>query len=327
MKRLKTRIVISNSLDPAYNLSFEEWLLANVDDETVIMFLWQNQNTIVIGRNQNPWKECRLDLMKSDSVKLVRRLSGGGAVYHDLGNLNFTFVAHKNNYDFERQTGTIIKALKTIGINAEFRGRNDIVVDGKKFSGNAFLVEKENRMQHGTILVDVDMSALTKYLNPSKIKVETKGIKSVRVRVINLTEIDETLTIHKMKSLLVEAFQNEYGGSEKIDYYDEKNIKDIVVADKYNRWEWNYSDSPAFSVELEKRFDWGIVDFSFNLKDGRITEASIYTDSLTVEGFDEFGKAIIGIELIGEKLVEKCETIDFASAIKSDIKEYLINKF
>ncbi|MCD5414167.1 MAG: hypothetical protein LR001_04055 [Clostridiales bacterium] len=114
--------------------------------------------------------------MKKDSVKLVRRLSGGGAVYHDLGNLNFTFVSHKKNYNLDRQVGVIISALKKIGINAEFSGRNDIVVDGSKFSGNAFLIEKNNRMQHGTILIDVDMKALSKYLNISRIKVQSKGI-------------------------------------------------------------------------------------------------------------------------------------------------------
>ncbi|MCD5411063.1 MAG: lipoate--protein ligase [Clostridiales bacterium] len=324
MDKLKTRIVISKSLDPAYNLSFEEWLLANVDEETVIMYLWQNQNTVVIGRNQNPWKECRLDLMKKDSVKLVRRLSGGGAVYHDLGNLNFTFVSHKKNYNLDRQVGIIISALKKVGIDAESSGRNDIVIDGSKFSGNAFLVEKNNRMQHGTILIDVDMKALSKYLNVSKLKVQSKGIESVKARVINLKDIDETLTVSKMKTLLVDAFIEEYGHVGEINNYDEESIKNLVAADKYNRWEWNYSDSPSFSIQLEKKFDWGIVDFNFNLKDGKIFEASIYSDALFVDGFREFADAIIGTELVGVKLAAKCEVIGFDNVVKRDIKDFLM---
>ncbi|MBN4069717.1 lipoate--protein ligase [bacterium AH-315-G05] len=324
MDKLKTKIVISSSLDPAYNLSFEEWLLANVDEETVVMYLWQNQNTVVIGRNQNPWKECRLDLMKENAVKLVRRLSGGGAVYHDLGNLNFTFVSHKKNYNLDRQVGIILSALSKVGINAEFSGRNDIVVDGSKFSGNAFLVEKNNRMQHGTILIDVDMKALSKYLNISKIKIQSKGIESVKSRVINLKDIDNTLTIAKMKNLLVDAFRDEYKCTGEIDYYDEESIKNIVVADKYNRWEWNYSDSPSFTIQLEKKFDWGIVDFNFNLKDGKIVEASIYSDALFIDGFKEFADVIIGTELVGKKLAAKCETINFEKDVKRDIKDYLM---
>ena len=137
MKKCKTHIVISDSIDSAYNLSFEEWLLENAKEGTVTMYLWQNENAIVIGRNQNPWKECRLDLMKKECVKLVRRPSGGGTVYHDIGNLNFTFIAHEGLYDTSRQTDVIVKALLDLGIETEYSKRNDLLAQGRKFSGTA----------------------------------------------------------------------------------------------------------------------------------------------------------------------------------------------
>ncbi|MCD5414166.1 MAG: hypothetical protein LR001_04050 [Clostridiales bacterium] len=148
----------------------------------------------------------------------------------------------------------------------------------------------------------------------------------MRSRVINLKDIDETLTISKMKTLLVDTFKDEYGYVGEIDNYDEESIKNLVAADKYNRWEWNYSDSQSFSIQLEKKFDWGIVDFNFNLKNGKIIEASIYSDALFIYGFKEFADTIIGIELVGEKLAAKCETIGFDNDVKRDIKDYLISE-
>ncbi|EQB89505.1 hypothetical protein M918_03045 [Clostridium sp. BL8] len=176
----KTRVVVSKSFDPYFNLALEELLLNKVEREEVILYLWQNEKTVVIGRNQNPWKECNLELLSRVNGKVARRLSGGGAVYHDLGNLNFTFLMREENEDLSKQLGVIIRALKELGIEAVFSGRNDILVDNKKISGNAFYREENKYYHHGTLLFDVDMEILPKILTPSIEKLQSKGIDSVK---------------------------------------------------------------------------------------------------------------------------------------------------
>lgn len=205
------KIVYSTSNDPWFNLSVEEYLLSCVQKDEVILYLWQNQNTIVIGKNQNPWKECSCDEFERNGGKLARRLSGGGAVFHDLGNLNFTFIMDKNLYDLNKQLSIILNSCKNLGINAEFTGRNDITVNGRKFSGNAFYFAKDSAYHHGTILIDTNFEKLTKYLQVSKEKIDSKGIKSVKSRVVNLKSIKKDLTVEKMMKELKQNFIKVYG--------------------------------------------------------------------------------------------------------------------
>ena len=208
----KTRIVRSTSFDPWYNLALEEHLLRTIGPDQVVLYLWQNQGTVVIGRNQNAWKQCRCRELEADGKKLARRLSGGGAVYHDLGNLNFTFIMERRNYNLERQLGVILKAVGKQGIEAEFSGRNDIVVQGRKFSGNAFYFEELSAYHHGTILVDVDFEDMTRYLQVSQAKMRSKAIESVQARVVNLKSLNPDISIETMAAALAEAFVEVYGG-------------------------------------------------------------------------------------------------------------------
>ena len=164
----------STTYDPYYNLALEKYLLESVTPDTCILYLWQNENTVVIGRNQNPWAECSVSCLEEDHVKLARRLSGGGAVFHDLGNLNFTFLVSEENYDLDRQLSVIEAMCHTFKISAERSGRNDILVEGKKFSGNAFYNSKGRSYHHGTLLVNADMQKMPRYLNPSKAKLAAK---------------------------------------------------------------------------------------------------------------------------------------------------------
>ncbi|MTK11235.1 MAG: lipoate--protein ligase, partial [Clostridiaceae bacterium] len=203
-KDIKTKIVVSTSVDPYYNLSLEEYLLNNVEEDEVILYLWQNANTVVIGRNQNPWKECKCKELELNNGKIARRLSGGGAVYHDLGNLNFTFVASEALYNLEKQLKVILKAAQKEGINAQFSGRNDIEVNGKKFSGNAFYFTKTSAYHHGAILIDTDINKLGSYLQVSKEKIQSKGIDSVQARVVNLKNLNKDITIESFKMRLKE---------------------------------------------------------------------------------------------------------------------------
>ena len=178
------RVYHGKSYDPHFNLAVEKHLLDRVAPGECILYLWQNQNTVVIGRNQNAWAECRTTLLESEGGKLARRLSGGGAVFHDVGNLNFTFLVRDEDYDVDRQLSVIQAACALAGIATEKSGRNDVLAEGRKFSGNAFYHHAGHAYHHGTLMVDVDKDKLGRYLSPPKAKLEAKGVASVRSRVV-----------------------------------------------------------------------------------------------------------------------------------------------
>ena len=212
---------------------------------------------------------------------IARRLSGGGAVFHDLGNLNFTFLVSKKNYDLKKQLDVILKAVQKLGIHAEASGRNDILVDGKKFSGNAFHEHRGRRYHHGTLMVNVKLDELNKYLNVSKKKLESKGIASVRSRVANLLEYNPELTIDALKKALRETFEEVYGyESTEIKETDLDQAEVDVLYDKYSSWEWIYGREFEFQYEVSERFDWGQVDVQFQVDSGMVVDVAVYSDSL-----------------------------------------------
>lgn len=272
-------IIHTASTDPYYNLALEELLFEN--ERGFCLYLWQNKNTVVIGRNQNAWKECRIDQLEAEDGCLARRSSGGGAVFHDLGNLNFTFIAPIESYDAARQLGVIISAVKSLGIDAVFTGRNDIVTaSGAKFSGNAFRKSKTAGMHHGTLLVNADMGKLGRYLVPSPAKLAAKGIDSVRSRVANLTEYRPSLTIDELKDAVSAAFIKEYGQSETL---GEDSLDRQLLAEKaaiYSSWEWNKGESPAFDLSLSNRFPWGELTLELSLEKGRIAHLQPWSDAM-----------------------------------------------
>lgn len=276
---ISTKIICSTSYNPSYNLAIEEYFLGKVKANEMILYLWQNENTIVIGRNQNPWKECKCKDFEMDGGKIARRLSGGGTVFHDRGNLNFTFIMDKKIYDLEKQLSVILKAVNNLGIDAKFSGRNDILVGERKFSGNAFYEKLNSSYHHGTILVDADMNKLSKYLKVSKEKIASKGVESVRSRVVNLKTIKEDITIEKLKESLINSFIEIYKGDSNIEYIkDEYDIKDLY--EKYSSWEWKYGQTPKFDINFVKRFKWGEIDLNLNLKNGIIDSLVIYSDAM-----------------------------------------------
>ena len=222
---IRTKLFISKSTNPWFNLAYEEQLVGEVAEDEIYLYLWQNQHTVVIGKHQNPWREVLVSELEADGGKVARRLSGGGAVYHDLGNVNFTFVMHKKHEDLHRQLKVILDGVKALGIDAEFSGRNDILAEGRKFSGNAFYHGKTNYYHHGTILVDVDMTKLGRYLNVSMKKLNAKGVQSVKSRVINLKELNPELTIGSVMMAVGEAFESEYGKAEELFTISEDNAQ------------------------------------------------------------------------------------------------------
>lgn len=276
-----TYYIETTGVDPYKNLAVEEYLFTHCPENNVLFYLWQNQKTVVIGKNQNAWKECQISRIETDEAVIARRLSGGGAVYHDLGNLNFTFIAHKENYDVAHQQRVLLHALQILGIRADISGRNDILVNGCKFSGNAFHEKKGHCYHHGTIMVDVELDKLENYLNVSQKKLESKGIASVRSRVINLKEVCPDLTIHSLKEALKTSFDQCYDRQSLLlreEDLDPEKIK--TLTQKYASWDWIYGQAFDFQYTIGHRFTWGEVELQFQVDAGMIMDVMAYSDSL-----------------------------------------------
>lgn len=289
----KIRYYVSVETDPYVNLAIEKCLLDTVDDTTCILYLWQNTHTVVIGRNQNPWAECRLALLQQDGGVVARRLSGGGAVYHDLGNLNFTFLCAESNMDIARNMQIIQKACALAGITAEISGRNDITANGKKFSGNAFYYAKGKSYHHGTLLINADKEKVSQYLTPPKAKLQSKGVKSVGARVINLSELSPALTCKGMQDNLLQAFSEMFAlPVERVESVDMHTVD--VLASAYGEWDYIYGKTVDFSVSLEERFDWGNVQLLLQVEDGMIANVHTYTDAMDSNLPATIARALIG---------------------------------
>ncbi len=304
---MKTQIYISNSYNPYFNLALEEMLFRNLPKDTVILYLWQNQNTVVIGKSQNAWKECRVSQLEADGGFLARRTSGGGAVYHDLGNLCYTFIAPETHYDLERQLKVILEAVSSVGIPAHFTGRNDICTeDGRKFSGNAFRHAAGKGLMHGTILMDTDGTKMARYLQVSKAKMEAKGVNSVRSRVVNLIELNPEINAEMMRAALIDAFRAEYASSEPVTPVFVGMQESCQILEKpefeafpslvehFGSWGWRLGDTPAFQAELERKFSWGLVQLAFRTTGGVIQEARVWTDAMDADLGSYIEEALTG---------------------------------
>lgn len=292
----KTTYIENTGVNPYKNLAIEEYLFSKCEEDEIILYLWQNQNTVVIGKNQNVWKECRISKLEENAAVIARRISGGGAVFHDLGNLNFTFLVNRANYNLTRQLKVILKAVQKLGIDAKISGRNDILVNGRKFSGNAFHENRERCYHHGTIMVNVKLDKLNQYLNVSMKKLASKGINSARSRVTNLIEYNPDITIDLLKESLIECFEEVYGHKSQVLKEGELDWGEIrALYEKYSSWDWIYGKKFEFQYEISKRFTWGQVDIQFNVDSGKITEVVVYSDSLSPEVIQKIPERLVGI--------------------------------
>ncbi|HKL80013.1 MAG TPA: lipoate--protein ligase [Mobilitalea sp.] len=321
------KYIITDETNPYKNLALEEYLLHQVGDEECILYLWQNERTVVIGRNQNPWKECRLKELEADGGRLVRRLSGGGAVFHDLGNLNFTFLAAKDNYDVDKQLEVIVKAVNRLGIPAVKSGRNDITVDGRKFSGNAFYSDGKHCYHHGTLLVDVDMTKLSLYLNVSKDKLVSKGVDSVKSRVTNLREYAAELTIEKMKERLISAFGEVYSLTPTLlELPEDDSLIIQQLEEKFSSWDWKFGRKMEFSDSLSRRFTWGDIEIKLVVEAGIIKECAVYSDALETELLEQLPVYLKGSPFTARAMVEALERVPLnteTTIIMIDIKAFI----
>jgi lipoate-protein ligase A len=295
-------LVRSDGNNPHYNLALEQYLIDAVNPGEVILYLWQNDKTVVVGRNQNPWAECRADALRRDGVLLARRSSGGGAVYHDLGNVNFTFIAHEPEYDVDAQTGIVLDAVRSLGLCAEKTGRNDLTVEGFKFSGHAFTGRGGRHCHHGTVMAGVDLGALERYLNVSEAKLSGKGVKSVRARVRNLSDWDASITVGRVSAALAAYFAQRY--AEPLTW--RPGLEDAAGIEAYRaRYAsdaWNWGQTFAFDYETERRFPWGCVTLQLKIVGGIVTQARVFTDALDVGVAADWEKRLTGLPFAGDAL-------------------------
>ncbi len=278
----KLQFYMGNGFDPYVNLAKEKYLFDTVQEDCLLLYLWQNQNTVVIGKNQNAFSECRTELLKEEGGRLARRLSGGGAVFHDLGNLNFTFICATENLDIKKHMEVIQRACALAGIKTELSGRNDILADGRKFSGNAFYNSQGHSYHHGTLLISADTEKMTRYLTPPKAKLEAKGIKSVKSRVLNLTELAPTLTCETMKAHLLSAFEAVYELMPE-PYIDVDEEKVSELAKVFGSWEHLYGTPLPFNISCQGQLPFGNMELQLQVKDGIIRGLQVYTDALDSE--------------------------------------------
>jgi len=286
------------STNAYYNLAFEEYILKNFQDD--VFLLWQNDNTIVVGRNQNTMEEINADYVKENGITVVRRMSGGGAVYHDLGNLNYSFALNhqgEDYFDFATFTKPVIDLLESLGVKAELSGRNDLVIDGKKFSGNAQYAWHDRILHHGTLLFDSDSSKIANALRVSQQKIESKGIKSIKSRVTNIGDhLPQKMNIEEFRQKFIELIMKQNPNLEV--YTPEGEVLDGVdelYLQKYSTWEWNFGYSPDYTFSNAQKFDAGSVRVELNVTDnGVIESAKFYGDFFSKENVEDIENALIG---------------------------------
>lgn len=278
---MKAGILIGEGLDPYFNLALEEYLLRHVGENEIILYLWQNEKTVVIGRNQNIWSEINLDELRAISGHPTRRHSGGGAVYHDTGNLNFTFITTSAHFDIPRQTEVVLSAVRSLGIDAQKTGRNDLCTLGRKFSGHSYYRNGNRCFHNGTILLDTDPEIMSRVLNVSETKLQSKGVKSVKSRTINLKELIPNISVECVRKVLCEAFCAEYGEASVVSAPDRDDEEFTSILDRLKSEEWIFNKVIPHSGSIKKHFDWGNAEVLWSTgEDGGLLEYQVFTDAL-----------------------------------------------
>nr|WP_300090328.1 lipoate--protein ligase [Sedimentibacter sp.] len=314
------KFIENTSIDPHYNLAFEEYIFKHLNSDEDFVLLWRNGPSIIVGKNQNTVEEINMDFVKENNINVVRRVTGGGAVYHDLGNLNFSFIAKADSnekIDFKTYNVPIIKALEKLGVKCDLSGRNDLVIDGKKFSGIAQSISKGRVLNHGTLLFDSKLETLSKALNVKRDKIESKGIKSVESRVTNIKSyVTEDADVLEFKNLLLNnifEYFNEPVETYELSQEDKENIQKMVD-ERYGTWEWNYGRSPKFNYKGYNRFAGGCVEARLQVESGLIDNCKIYGDF--------FGKGDISV------LEERLKGIKYDSdEVKKALSDFSVEDY
>ena len=292
-------IIRRHNTDPWFNLATEEFVLKEVADDSFM--LWRNAPSIIVGKHQNTLAEINVEYVKKNNIPVVRRLSGGGAVFHDLGNLNFTFIQTGQSdllVDFRKFTQPILDVLLKLGIDARFEGRNDLTIEGKKFSGNAEHIWKNRVLHHGTLLFSSRMADLSQALNADPLKFQDKAVKSVRSRVTNISEhLQEPMDVMKFADLIQDYIVSMYPDAKAYDLSDEDHQKiHEMVRSKYNTWEWNFGYSPNYNFKkIVRTENSGTIEFDLDVHNGTILHIKIFGDYFSKFDTEEIETALTGI--------------------------------
>jgi lipoate---protein ligase len=315
--------------DPRINLAIEEYALKNLDINESYLLFYINEPSIIIGKNQNTIEEINTDYVEKEGLYVVRRLSGGGAVYHDLGNLNFSFITKDDGesfHNFQKFTEPVVKALNKLGVNAELSGRNDLLAEGRKISGNAQFSTKGRMFSHGTLLFDSEMENVVSALKVKKDKIESKGIKSIRSRVANISEfLPEKMTIEEFRSTLLDYI---FDGSDVEEYVlteeDWENIHELSK-ERYQNWEWNYGKSPKFNLQHSHRFPVGQIDVRLEVNKGVIENCKIYGDFFGVGNVEDVEEKLTGTRYERKEIAQALEGVEIQHYFGKITKEEFVD--
>lgn len=309
------KYIVNKSHNPAYNIALEAYAFRELRDEDELFILWINEPTIVIGKHQNAIEEINKAYTDEHRIHVVRRLSGGGAVYHDLNNLNYTIISNKAEegaFDFKTFSQPVIESLADLGVTATFTGRNDLEINGKKFCGNAQAYYKGRMMHHGCLLFDVDMTVLGNALQVSKDKIESKGVKSVRARVTNiLDELPEKITVQEFSDRLLDKMKESYPDMTEYVLSDEELIEIEKLADEqFGTWDWTYGQSPDYTIKRSVRYPAGKLISYVKVEKSVVTGIKIYGDFFGIKDISDIEEELIGLRYEYHDILAKLQTID-----------------
>ncbi|HGI8658281.1 TPA: lipoate--protein ligase [Streptococcus agalactiae] len=309
------KYIVNTSNDPAYNVALEAYAFQKLTDIDEIFILWINEPAIIIGRHQNTIQEINKEFIDKNGIHVVRRLSGGGAVYHDLNNLNYTIISNNTQegaFDFQTFSKPVIDTLAKLGVKAEFTGRNDLEINGQKFAGNAQAYYKGRMMHHGCLLFDVNMSVLGQALKVSKDKIESKGIKSVRARVTNIVDhLSDKITVQEFSDAILAQMKEEYPEMDEYVLSDAELSEIQAMRDnQFATWDWTYGKAPEYTIERGVRYPAGKITTYANVENSTIKSVKIFGDFFGVKPVDDIEKMLEGVRYDYKDVLAALKTVD-----------------
>lgn len=319
--------IYNTNTDPYFNLAAEEHVMMNFTDD--VFMLWRNDNAVIVGRFQNSSAEINLDFIKEKGVKVVRRMTGGGAVFHDLGNLNYTFIGPKGSGDFRTFSEPILQVLNNLGVPARFEGRNDLMINGQKFSGNAQCIANGRILHHGTLLFASEMEDLSAALKANPLKFQDKAVKSIRKRVTNISEhLPQPMTVSEFTDIVMKYVSSHTENAVPYTFTPEDiRVIEKLRDEKYSTWEWNFGSSPKFDFSKMMRTTGGNVEVNLSIEKGKIVKIKIFGDFFSKADIAEFERLFIGVSYREKEIRDVLKSVTLGEYLCNVTEDELIQIF